>query len=199
VLQLLDEAGFTRLIERPGLKARSGGGWIALPAPRAPAVPPPGRPGVIEGVRTFMRPDGGTEARRANLASSPITWLAGRRDAAGDRWLAPAEVAAAERLGLDAEAALRGPSTTMRWDALPRSGGPRGPGRAGPDDRAMAAGARVQAALAACGPARAIVEQICIRATALQAAEQALGLRRRTGKLLLKQGLRALARHYQIT
>lgn len=199
VLQILDEAGFIRLIAQPGLKARSGGGWIALPATRTLPAPPPGRPGVIDGTRTLMRPDGGTEARRANLASSPVAWLAGRRDPAGERWLTRAEVAAAERLGLDAEAALRGPSTTMRWDALPRSGAGRGPDRAGPGDRAIAANARIQAALAACGPARAMVEQICIRATALQAAEQALGLRRRTGKLLLKQGLQALSRHYQIS
>lgn len=198
ILQVLDEAGFVRLVERPGLKARSGGGWIARSAPRPAPAPPPGRPGVVDGTRTLMHPDGRAEARRANLASSPIAWLAGRRDPTGARWLTPAEVAAAERLGLDAETALRGPSTTMRWDALPRSGAARGPGPAGPDDKALAAGGRVRAALAACGPARAMVEQICIRATALQAAEQALGLRRRTGKLLLKQGLQALARHYQI-
>ncbi|MDI6625971.1 MAG: DUF6456 domain-containing protein, partial [Brevundimonas sp.] len=48
------------------------------------------------------------------------------------------------------------------------------------------------------GPARGMVEQICIRASSLQAAEQALGLRRRAGKALLKQGLRALAAHYRI-
>ena len=43
-----------------------------------------------------------------------------------------------------------------------------------------------------------MVEQICIRAGCLQAAEGALGLRRREGKVLLKQGLRALADHYRI-
>lgn len=199
VLQVLDEAGFARLVERPGLKTRLGGGWIALTAPRALPLPPPGRPGVVEGVRTVMRPDGEAETRRANLAASPIAWLAGRQAPNGERWLTPADVAAAERLALDAETALRGSSTTMRWDALPRSGAARGPGQAGADDRALAAGARVRAALAACGSARTMVEHICIRATALQAAEQALGLRRRTGKLLLKQGLQALARHYQVT
>lgn len=198
VLQVLDEGDFIRLAERPGLKARSGGGWLARPAVRTPPAPPPGRPGIVEGERVLMRSDGASETRRANLTSSPVAWLAARRDAEGRSWLTPAEVAAAERLGLDAEAALRGASTTMRWDALPRSGGARGPGRAAPDDRAIAASARVRAALAACGAARAIVERICIHATALQAAEQTLGLRRRTGKLLLRQGLQALARHYRL-
>ena len=62
----------------------------------------------------------------------------------------------------------------------------------------MTAAAAVEAALSACGPARAMVEHICVRATALQAAEQSLGLRRRTGKVLLRQGLQALARHYRL-
>ena len=44
-----------------------------------------------------------------------------------------------------------------------------------------------------------MVRTICIEATPLQAAEQTLGLRRRTGKAMLKQGLAALARHYRLT
>ena len=85
----------------------------------------------------------------------------------------------------------------MRWDALPRSGSGGGAGRIEPGDRALSASARVQAALDACGPRlRAMVEQVCIHGTSLQLAEQALSLRRRQGKTLLKQGLQALADHY---
>lgn len=197
VLALLDEATFRSLVETPGLKTRAGGGWIAQRARTAPPPPPPGRPGVVEGVRVIMQPDGRATPRRANLATSPVAWLAGRRDAEGRPWLSKAEVAAAELLGRDAEAALRGPSVTMRWDALPRSGAGGGPA-GGVGGRALAAGRRVEAALAACGPARGMVEQICIRSSALQAAEQALGLRRRTGKAVLRQGLAALARHYRL-
>ena len=62
----------------------------------------------------------------------------------------------------------------------------------------MAAGRRVEAALAACGPGRRMVEAICLRASALQAAERDLGLRRREGKILLQAGLAALAAHYRI-
>lgn len=196
-LLVLDEAGFRALVDEPGLTPRPGGGWTALRSGvPAPAAPPPGRPGQVEGVREVMEADGRLRRRRANLTGSAIAWLSGRCDAAGRPWITRAERAAAERLGAEAEIALAGQSLTMRWDALPRSGGGSA-ARVEPGDRAMAAAARVEAALAACGPARRMVEQICIHATSLQAAEQGLGLRRRAGKALLKQGLQALAAHYR--
>lgn len=194
----LDETGFRALVEEPGLALRPGGGWKARRsgAPR-PEAPPPGRPGIIEGRRDLIDRDGRMRSQPANLAGSAVAWLAGRRDPTGAPWIEPAERAAAERLELEAEIALAGPSLTMRWDALPRCGAGSA-SRFEPDDRAMGASRRVEAALAACGPARALVERICIRASSLQAAEQALGLRRRAGKALLKQGLQALAAHYRI-
>ena len=195
---ILGEADFRALVETPGLVQRAGGGWKARRAgrPRSDAAPP-GRPGLVEGRREIMQPDGRMTSHAANLTGSAVAWLAGRRDASGRPWISPAERAAADRLELEAEIALAGPSLTMRWDALPRSGGGSA-SRFEPGDRAMSAGRRVEAALAACGPARAMVEHICIRASSLQAAEQALGLRRREGKMLLKRGLQALAAHYRI-
>lgn len=199
VTLVLDEAAFTALIGDPGLRARPGGGWVARSATldAAPA-PEPGRPGRIEGERSFVGDDGTIITRRANLGESPIAWLARRRDPSGRPWLSPAEVAAGERLRLDAERAASGPSLTMRWDALPRSGGgssaPMEPG-----DRAISASARVDAALKAVSPrVRALVVRICLNSSSLQLAEQELGLRRRQGKTLLKQGLEALAEHYRI-
>lgn len=198
ILAVLDEAALRQLIVEPGLKTRPGGGWtVRRPTTQAEGAPEPGRPGVIEGVRAVIQPDGSLHTRRANLGHSPVAWLARRLDADGKPWLSTAEVAAAERLGQEAEAALRGPSLTMRWDALPRSGGGSAT-RAEPGVSALSAGRRVEAALAACGPARAMVEAVCIRASALQAAETGLGLRRREGKHLLKQGLDALARYYHL-
>ncbi len=198
IVLILDEAAFRRLVEAPGLKRRPGGGWIARTAAldRVDA-PEPGRPGMIEGVRTVMEDDGRPTPRRANLGQSAVAWLARRKDADGRPWLDAVQVAAAARLGLDAEAAARGPSLTLRWDALPRAGGGSAV-RAEPGDPALAAGRRVAAALAACGAARPMVEAICIRATALQAAERDLGLARRAGKRLLQAGLAALAIHYRI-
>lgn len=198
VLLVLDEAGFRQLIGSPGLRRRTGGGWVSRSAPpdRAPA-PEPGRPGLIEGSRTVIESDGRLLSRRANLGQTAVAWLAQRGNADGRPWLGAAEVAAAARLGLDAEAAARGPSVTLRWDALPRAGGGSAV-RAEPGDPAMAAARRVEAALAACGAARPMVEAICIRASALQAAERDLGLRRRAGKMMLQAGLAALAAHYRI-
>jgi len=198
VVQTVDEAGFRELVERPGLRRRPGGGWVArAAAPDRQAVPVPGRPGLVEGSRTVMLGDGRAVQRRANLGQSAVAWLAQRRTADGQPWLDAAQVAAAARLGLDAEMAARGPSVTLRWDALPRAGGGSAV-RAEPGDPAMAAARRVEAALSACGLARPMVEAICIRASALQAAERDLGLRRREGKLLLAEGLTALAAHYRI-
>ena len=197
-LMTLDEPAFRQLVETPGLRTRPGGGWFARrTGSAAPPAPAPGRPGVIDGARLVMTGVGRMEPRRANLSQSAVSWLSGRCDGAGRPWIDRAERAAAERLALEAEIALAGPSLTMRWDALPRSrGGPAA--RAEPGDRAMGAARRVEAALSACGRARRMVEHICIHASSLQAAEQGLGLRRREGKALLKQGLQALAAHYRI-
>ena len=198
VLMTLDEPAFRRLVAEPGLRARAGGGWTARPAADAQAeTAAAGRPGVVEGVRAVMDRSGRVQSHRANLAPSPIAWLSGRRDAQGRPWIERAERAAAERLAADAEIALAGPSLTMRWDALPRAGGGSA-ARIEPGDRALAAARRVEAALSACGPARRMVEAVCIEASALQAAEQGLGLRRRAGKAVLKAGLQALAAHYRI-
>lgn len=199
VQETLDEADFRALIDDPGLKTRSGGGWRALRTGEAATTPSPpaGRPGLVEGRREVMGEDGRIRSHAANLTGSAIAWLSGRRDADGRPWIERAERAAADRLAAEAEIALAGPSLTLRWDALPRCGGGSA-ARVEPGDRAMAAARRVEAALAACGPARRMVEHICVNASSLQAAEQALGLRRRDGKALLKQGLRALAAHYRI-
>lgn len=198
VVLVLDEAGFRQLVENPGLRGRPGGGWVArTAAPERPVSPEPGRPGMIEGSRTVMEGDGRPVLRRANLGQSAVAWLARRKTADGQPWLLAAQVAAAARLGLDVEMAARGPSLPLRWDVLPRAGAGSAV-QAEPGDPAMAAARRVEAALAACGSARPIVEAICIRASALQAAERDLGLRRREGKILLQKGLAALAVHYRI-
>lgn len=197
VLMTFGEATFRHLVNQPGLSIRPGGGWLPRAVRSGSAAPEPGRPGMIGGVTVIADSDGRFAPRRANLGQSAIAWLARHRDETGRPWLTAAQVAAAQRLSLDAEAALRGPSLTMRWDALPRSGGGSAT-RAEPGDQAMAASRRVEAALSACGPARRMVETICIRASSLQLAEQALGLRRRTGRAALLTGLTALARHYRI-
>jgi Domain of unknown function (DUF6456) len=193
----LDEPAFRALVDQPGLRLRQGGGWMAREAAR-PEVPAfAGRPGMVEGVRPVVTPDGVLASRRANLAQSPIAWLAARRDASGAPLLTPAQAAAGARLTLDAERAQAGPALTMRWDALPRSGAGGRTRRSEPTDPALAAGRRVAEALAAVGPRhRAVLDWICVRGSALAVAEQGLGLKRRTGKQALREALQALGEHY---
>jgi len=195
----LDEAAFRALIAEPGLTGRTGGGWVARRGKaQQDEAPAPGRPGFVEGERTVMQPDGHMGVRRANLGESPIAWLARRKDQSGRPWLTPAEIMAGERLRLDAEMASTGASVTMRWDALPRAGGGSA-SRVEPGDRALSASARVDAALASISPrVRPFVVQICLVGSSLQLAEQTMGLRKRQGRSLLKQGLEALAEHYGI-
>lgn len=194
----LSEATFRSLAQTPGLKGRAGGGWVIRPPVAEASAPAVGAPGRIEGERAVMGPDGLT-FHRANLGESPIAWLARRKDADGQPWLGPREVAAAERLRLDAELAGSGPSLTMRWDALPRTGGGGSSARVGPGDRALTAGRKVAQALAAVDPRyRPFLEQVCLRESSLQVAERHTGIGRRRGKSILKAGLRMLAGHYGI-
>lgn len=196
---VLDEPGFRALIETPGLRVRKNGGWEPRRECRErPAPPPPGRPGHIEGERAVMEADGHVTTHRANLARSAIAWLATRKDQSGRPWLTPAEIAAGERLTLEAELAQSGPSLTMRWDALPRASGGSS-ARIEPGDRALNAGRRLEDALAAVGPRlRPFLVSVCVQGSALAEAERAHGLRKRQGRTMLKQALGALADHYRI-
>jgi hypothetical protein len=192
----LDEVGFRALITDPGLRLRHGGGWCARAAVTTAPGPEAGRPGWVEGERTVIQPDGRLIRHRANLGESALTWLARRKDPTGRPWLTPVELAAGARLRAEAELALRGPYLTMRWDALPRSGGGSA-ARVEPSDRAVSAARRIEAALQACGPQlRGMIDRVCVRDLGLQSAEAELGLRRRQGRALLKRGLKALAVHY---
>lgn len=195
----LTETCFRDLVRSPGLKTRAGGGWIQRAAGARDAGPRAGAPGRIEGQRAVMEADGSMTLRRANMGESPIAWLARRKDAAGQPLLSSTETAAGERLRMDAEIAQSAPSLTMRWDALPRTGGGGASARVEPGDRALAAGRRVARALSTIDArTRSLVEQICIREGSLQLAEREAGLKRRQGKLVLKAGLQTLARHYGI-
>ena len=194
----LSEAEFRALVERQRLRGRAEGGWTMRPAAPDKDGPAPGRPGVIEGCRTLVQADGRLVAQPANLGESPVAWLARRKDASGRPWLTPAEAAAGERLRADAERAATGSSLTMRWDALPRAAAGTA-ARVEPSDRVLSASRRVENALIAVGPRlRPIVSRICVHGDSLKLAETGLGLRRRQGKTLLKQGLQALAEHYGI-
>ncbi len=195
---VLDEAAFQALARGWTLKPRAQGGWTLAAAAPAPVLPPPGRPGVIEGRKMIEEPGLGAVAFKANLGESPIAWLARRRDSRGQPWLTPVEAAAGERLRDDFHRAGTVGRLTMNWDAGPRVDGGGGT-RLDPAERGLAAKARIAAALADAGPGlREILEHVCLAGTALQAAERALGLPRRAGKTVLKLALQRLAAHYRM-
>lgn len=192
VMLTLDEAAFQALAREATLKPRPQGGWTMTARPE-PLSPPPGRPGVIEAA--VLLPEASKVVRR-NLGESPIAWLARRRDRDGQPWLTPIEAAAGERLREEFERLGTQGRLTMRWDAARVDGGL--PGLA-PAERDHAARQRIVRALAAVGPGlREILEQVCLMGSALEAAESALKLPRRTGKTVLKLALQRLARHYQM-
>ena len=193
---VIDEAAFVRLVEKPGLRQRTQGGWtLRTPPPSAPDTA--ARPATLSGERAVMDEAGRLVVRRANLGESPLAWLARRRDGTGQPWLTRAEVLAGERLR---EAFYRGGDVgrlTMDWSGRPR--GPSGGATLDPAERGMAARARVRSALDAVGPGLCdILERVCLAGTALDAAERGLGLPRRSGKTLLKLALGRLATHYRI-
>ncbi len=195
-VRLGDGEVFRRLVREAGLKPREGGGWRLIPRRDPVAAPPPGRPGVIEGERVVGDAEGRLKARRANLGESPLAWLARRRDTVGRPWLSQAEVAAGERLREDFYRSGMLGRLTMDWSA-----GPKGSGGLGlnPMERGVAAKARVRAALDAAGPGLSpILERICMNGSALEAAERALGLPKRSGKTVLRLALSKLVQHYRI-
>lgn len=68
-----------------------------------------------------------------------------------------------------------------------------------PAERARAAKDRIAHALDAVGPGlREILERVCGAGSALDAAERALGLPRRSGKTVLVLALDRLAGHYRL-
>lgn len=119
----------------------------------------------------------------------------GRVERGGKAFLSGAERDAGERFSRDFEFAGLQPSTSQSYDPTPK--GQRG----GPDDRgadtAIDARTRVGKALAAVGPELSgIVMDICGLQIGLEEVERQRGWPVRSGKLVFKLALGALARHY---
>ena len=187
----LDEAVLRELVQAPGLAPRAAGGWVARRVAAPAPAPEAGRPGVLLAERAVMDADGRPTTRKVNLGESPLGWLL-RRGA-----LTPVQAAAGERLREDVHRAGLVGRLTMSWDAGPKASGGRGPGLE-PAEHARAAKARVAAAFDAAGPGlREVLERVCVRDTALEAAERELGLPRRAGKAVLRLALDRLAAHYR--
>ena len=137
-----------------------------------------------------------------NDAESPLAWLRRRKDGSGAALLDDTLFEAGERLRRDYTFAALIPRTTADWsNSGASSPHNRGASPAGAmRDDVIAAKQRVNRALSAVGPELGrILVDVCCLLKGIEAAEAGLGLPQRSGKVVLKLALAALARHYGIS
>lgn len=136
---------------------------------------------------------------RYNLAESPLTLLARKKDKSGAMYLSEELLEAGERLREDFEQAQMGPRVAQNWDRfLTNTGG----GLSGGAENSGSSNARerVSGAMKALGPGLAdIVLRVCCFLEGMEKAEKRLNWSARSGKVVLKIALQRLADHYGIT
>lgn len=135
---------------------------------------------------------------RYNLAESPLTALARRRDKDGTVFLSDDLVSAGERLREDFELAQMGPRVAQNWDRFLTAGGRGGfaldSGVGNGPERARS---RVADALRDLGPGLSdVVLRCCCYLEGLESAEKKLGWSARSGKIVLRIALMRLRQHY---
>ena len=138
---------------------------------------------------------------RYNLAESPLTALARRRDKDGSVFLTDDLVTAGERLREDFELAQMGPRVAQNWDRFLTAGG-RGnfAGDSGVGNGPERARGRVADALKDLGPGLSdVVLRCCCYLEGLETAEKKLGWSARSGKIVLRIALMRLKQHYDET
>lgn len=153
------------------------------------------------GEKTLPDTDSGRPRRmRYNLAESPLTALARRRDKNGEIFLSDELVTVGERLREDFELAQMGTQVAQNWDKFltgGRSGFVAGSGVADGPSRARK---RVADALTDLGPGLSdVVLRCCCYLEGIETAEKKLGWSARSGKIVLRIALTRLKRHYDET
>lgn len=151
------------------------------------------------GQRVVNMYDGsGRQNLRYNLAESPLTLLARKKDKTGAMYLSPELLEAGERLREDFEQAQLGPRVAQNWDRFLTAGGSTWNSDAqcsGPSG----ARERVSNAMKVLGPGLADVAlRVCCFLEGMEKAEKRLGWSARSGKVVLKIALQRLADHYGI-
>lgn len=138
---------------------------------------------------------------RYNLAESPLTALARRKDKSGEPFLSDDLVTTGERLREDFELAQMGPKVAQNWDNFLTSGA-RGTyiADSGVGDAPSNARTRVADAMHELGPGLSdVVLRCCCYLEGLETAEKKLGWSARSGKIVLRIALLRLKRHYDET
>lgn len=138
---------------------------------------------------------------RYNLAESPLTALARRRDRDGTPFLTDDLVSSGERLREDFELAQMGPRVAQNWDRFLTGGGRGGFAMdSGIGNGPEGARNRVAAALKDLGPGLSdVVLRCCCYLEGLETAEKRLGWSARSGKIVLRIALMRLEQHYDET
>jgi hypothetical protein len=136
-----------------------------------------------------------------NAAESPLAWLRHRRGRDGAPLLGDAAFAAGERLRADLTRAALGAGPGTAWSPSGRvDGGGWRPDRLNHNEAVLAARQRVRRALEAVGPDFAgLLVDVCgyLKPIADLEAEQNWPVR--SGKVILRLALEALARHYGLS
>ena len=136
-----------------------------------------------------------TGTRLVDHAESPLARLARRRDRGDRPYLGPARVAAGERLRADFTLGRMMPTLTSNWSIGRVQGGRGGIGDL--TDRAVAARARVEAAVAAVGSdLGGVLIDVCCFLKGLETVESERRWPVRSAKVVLDIALGRLADHY---
>jgi hypothetical protein len=139
--------------------------------------------------------DGETVRLSVNLKENPLLWLHRRRGRNEAPLIDDAAFAAGERFRSEFERAGMMQRTTIDWSRL--GANTDGGGGVDASDILLSARARVRAALAAVGPELSgpIIDLVCFH-KGLEQIEQERNWPARSGKLVIRLALAALARHY---
>ncbi len=180
------------------------GQWVISPAGRAAlrrslARNEPFREQHEERAVKPINPRGDGPIAIVNEAESPLAWLRRRTDRAGKPLIDDAQFRAGERLRADFTRAGMEPRLTANWDAVASSRRERrgSAARSSIRDSALEARQRLHAALDAVGPDFAgVLLDVCCFLKGLEDAERENGWPQRSGKIVLRLALNALARHY---
>ncbi len=147
------------------------------------------------------RADFSTRKSRYNLAESPLTVLARRRDRNGEPFLSDDLVRCGERLREDFELAQMEPNVSQNWSKFLTAGvseTSKAPSAGGYGP--AAARERVVGALRELGPGLSDVAlRCCCYLEGLENTEKRMGWSARSGKIVLRIALQRLKRHYDET
>ncbi|HEY5793937.1 MAG TPA: DUF6456 domain-containing protein [Bosea sp. (in: a-proteobacteria)] len=152
-------------------------------------------------VATVVQTEGGRQEVMLDERESPLLWLHRRPGKDGKPQISAEEFAAGERFRSELTLARMMPRMTMNWDASlapdGRGAGSRGPAAA--SDSSLAARQRVRLACDRLGPdLSGLAIDVCGFLKGLDRVERERGWPARSGKVVLRLALKALATHYGI-